>query len=427
VEKLESGVSVNSEDNPCAEDEFGILKTSCVNGGRFRPEENKVIPTAEISRAIINPTADSILISRMNTLDLVGESAYVDRDYPNLFLPDRLWKTAARTETDTSAKWLSFVVQSLKFRAAVSNAATGTSGSMKNISQKSYLAIGIYAPPTSEQRQIAEILSTLEEEIEQTQALVEKWRQIKAGLMHDLFNRGITPDGHLRRAYPKAPHLYQNSPVGWIPHEWSIKPLGAMAEIVSGVTLGSKLQISDCVEAPYLRVANVQDGYFDLTEIKTVSVSRAQFEKLQLRLGDVLMNEGGDFDKLGRGSVWEEAIKPCIHQNHVFRVRPVAHVIRSYYLAFWSQSEAGKHYFRLNSKQSTNLASINSTQLNRFPVALPPIAEQERIETRIVALRARIEAESTHLAKLRQQKQGLMHDLLTGQVRVPTSEGAFTP
>ena len=244
----------------------------------------------------------------------------------------------------------------------------------------------------------------MDEAIEQTEALIAKYQQIKAGLMHDLFTRGITPDGHLRPTHTQAPHLYKESSLGWIPREWEVKPLGVLAEIVSGVTLGSKSEISDGVGVPYLRVANVQDGYFDLKEVKTIHVSRLQFEKLQLRFGDVLMNEGGDFDKLGRGSVWQEEIKPCIHQNHVFRVRPRYGELRSHFLAFWSQSEMGKQYFVLSSKQSTNLASINSTQLNRFPVALPSSIEQERIEVRIVALNGHVDSLGQELAKLRQQK-----------------------
>ena len=278
-------------------------------------------------------------------------------------------------------------------------------------------------PRQAEQRRIAEILSTVDEAIEQTATLIAKYQQIKAGLMHDLFTRGVTPDGHLRLTREQAPHLYKESPLGWIPREWEVKPLGVQAEIVSGVTLGSKSEISDGVGVPYLRVANVQDGYFDLKEVKTIHVSRLQFEKLQLKFGDVLMNEGGDFDKLGRGSVWQEEIKPCIHQNHVFRVRPRDGELRSHFLAFWSQSGMGKKYFVMSSKQSTNLASINSTQLNRFPVALPSSVEQERIEERIMALNGHVDSLGQELAKLRQQKHGLMQDLLTGRVRVKVTEG----
>jgi type I restriction enzyme S subunit len=272
------------------------------------------------------------------------------------------------------------------------------------------------------QQKIACILQTIDQAIEKTEALIEKYQHIKAGLMHDLFTRGIGADGQLRPPREQAPELYQHTPIGWIPTEWKVKLLGVLAEIVSGVTLGAKGEISDEIEVPYLRVANVQDGYLDLTEVKTVRVSRTQLEKLQLQFGDVLMNEGGDFDKLGRGSVWQEEIKPCIHQNHVFRVRPRDGQLRSYFLAFWSQSEMGKKYFVLNSKQSTNLASINSTQLNRFPVALPSSIEQARIEARIIAHNGCLDSLGQELAKLRQQKSGLMHDLLTGKVPVQLSE-----
>lgn len=282
--------------------------------------------------------------------------------------------------------------------------------------------VRIPLPPVDQQRRIAEILSTLDEAIEQTEALIAKMQQVKAGLMHDLFTRGVTPDGRLRPTREQAPELYKESQLGWIPKEWEVELLGNLAEVVSGVTLGSKNENNDEVGVPYLRVANVQDGYFDLQEVKTIRVSRAQFEKLQLRNGDVLMNEGGDFDKLGRGSVWQEEIKPCIHQNHVFRVRPRRDQLRSFYLAFWSQSEMGKKFFVLNSKQSTNLASINSTQLNRFPVALPSPGEQESIESRILVLNADFESLAQELAKFHQLKHGLMHNLLSGRVRVVEGE-----
>lgn len=291
------------------------------------------------------------------------------------------------------------------------------------IGSKDLYSLPVPAPSLDTQRRIAEILSTLDEAIEQTEALIAKMQQVKTGLMHDLFTRGVTLDGRLRPSREQAPNLYKESPIGWIPKKWEVEFLGKLAEIVSGVTLGSKIETCDEIGVPYLRVANVQDGFFDLREIKTIRVSLAQLEKLQLRYGDVLMNEGGDFDKLGRGSVWQEEISPCIHQNHVFRVRPRNDRLRSFYLAFWSQSESGKKYFLISSKQSTNLASINSTQLNRFPVGLPSPDEQERIEERIVAFNSQQKMLEMELDKLRQQKHGLIHDLLIGRSRL-SFEGA---
>lgn len=273
----------------------------------------------------------------------------------------------------------------------------------------------------SVQQKIARILQTIDRAIEQTGALIDKYQQIKAGLMQDLFTRGIGPDGQLRPPREQAPHLYQQTPIGWIPKEWELLNLGGMAKIVSGVTLGPKESLSDTVEVPYLRVANVQDGYLDLSEIKTVRISRKALDYLRLLPGDVLMNEGGDFDKLGRGAVWAGEIKDCVHQNHVFRVRTDSTVLNPLYLAYYSESAFGKKYFLLSSKQSTNLASINSKQLNTYPIALPASEEQDEIIRRIGGAKLQIDSLKTEAEKLQKQKSGLMHDLLTGNVHVPES------
>jgi len=272
------------------------------------------------------------------------------------------------------------------------------------------------------QQRIATILTGIDTAIEKTEALIAKYQQIKAGLMHDLFTRGVLPNGQLRPPREQAPALYQKTAIGWIPKEWAVRNLGSMARIVSGVTLGSKESGSGGLEVPYLRVANVQDGYLDLTEIKTVRVSRKELEQLRLHVGDVLMNEGGDFDKLGRGAVWSGEIENCVHQNHVFRVRTDSSSLLPYFLAFYSESSFGKKYFLISSKQSTNLASINSTQLNAYPIALPSREEQQSIIERISAANCRIEQMKTEAGKLRNQKSGLMHDLLTGKVPVKVEE-----
>jgi type I restriction enzyme, S subunit len=293
-----------------------------------------------------------------------------------------------------------------------------------------FLAVGandikifpIPAFPYAKQQKIAHILKTIDQTIENTEALIEKYQHIKAGLMHDLFTRGIGADGKLRPPREQAPELYQQTPIGWIPKEWSVRQLAEFSDICSGVTLGSKKAPDQTISVPYLRVANVQDGYLDLSDVKEIMVNRKTFDSLLLQAGDVLMNEGGDFDKLGRGTVWQGEITPCIHQNHVFRVRTNAQVLRHYFLAYWSQSAYGKKYFVLSSKQSTNLASINSTQLKKFPVALPSLYEQTQIEERVDAVNLKITFLNSELEKFKNQKYGLMHDLLTGKVPVRVDE-----
>lgn len=155
-------------------------------------------------------------------------------------------------------------------------------------------------------------------------------------------------------------------------------PLGQIADIRSGVTKGRKLGAKDTIEVPYLRVANVQDGFLDLSEIKTIEVLPEDVNKYHLEDGDILMTEGGDPDKLGRGAIWRGQVEACIHQNHVFRVRTNREKLAPEYLAALMRTQYAKQYFLSCAKRSSNLASINSTQVKAFPVPLPPTQLQEK-------------------------------------------------
>lgn len=202
-----------------------------------------------------------------------------------------------------------------------------------------------------------------------------------------------------------------------LPEGWKRVPLHEIAEIRTGLAKG-KLGLRDPIELPYLRVANVQDGHFDLSEVKTIPVERANVERYTLKAGDVLMTEGGDFDKLGRGAVWTAPITPCLHQNHVFAVRPQANCLDSAYLSALSASTYGRTYFLGCAKRSTNLASINSSQLKAFPVRLPPIREQEKMSCVLGVWDEAITTTEKLLANSRKQKQALMNTLLGGKRRL---------
>ena len=164
-----------------------------------------------------------------------------------------------------------------------------------------------------------------------------------------------------------------------IPSSWQILPLQEVAQLQAGLALNSKLKIHEPVNVPYLRVANVQAGYIELNDLKTVVVEKSTMQRFLLLAGDVLLTEGGDFDKLGRGAVWREQISPCLHQNHVFAIRTNAAKLLPEFLSYQTESNYGRNYFLSCSKQSTNLASVNSTQIKNFPVILPPLVEQQQI------------------------------------------------
>lgn len=165
IERLDSGVSVNSENREARPGEKGILKTSCVTAGVFEPTEHKAILPDEVERAKCSPKAGSIIISRMNTEALVGASAYVDEDFPELYLPDRLWQTVISRE-DVAARYIHQIIASPAYRAKISAVCGGTSGSMKNISKPALLGIEVPLPPFETQKAIVA-------EIEAEQALVD--------------------------------------------------------------------------------------------------------------------------------------------------------------------------------------------------------------------------------------------------------------
>ena len=264
------------------------------------------------------------------------------------------------------------------------------------LNKKSLSSMKLLLPLIEEQRRIVEILNALDERISLLEQITAKLHQCRAGLVDDLLSE----------------------------HDFDrVVPLGSLSDVGAGVTLGSEPSGPGTISRPYLRVANVQDGHLDLGEIKYVRVRRSDLYRFELRAGDVLMNEGGDADKLGRGAVWEGQIPQCLHQNHVFRVRCHLGELNPQYLSLVTGSVVGKRYFLAASKQTTNLATINSQQIKQFPVPLRSLERQLQIIESVAAFTARLETERADLAKAQLLKSGLVADLLTGRVRVP--EGAL--
>lgn len=209
-------------------------------------------------------------------------------------------------------------------------------------------------------------------------------------------------------SFPRYP-AYKPSGVEWlgeVPEHWEVKPLKRVAEIQTGLAKGKEVEPEGSVEVPFLRVANVQDNFLDLENVHMITIQESSLSRYLLRPGDVLMNEGGDFDKLGRGCIWDGVINPCIHQNHVFAVRP--HSICPSWLNAYTSSKQANSYFISRSKQSTNLASISSSNLMDLPVPIAPNSETEEILGFLDRETAKIDAlivEQQRLIELLQEKR----------------------
>jgi len=239
--------------------------------------------------------------------------------------------------------------------------------------------------------------------------------------------------GRLDEGEPKRSRRILGEPAGklmTLPEGWVGTSLLTIAELKGGVTKGQKHKPGVRLrEVPYLRVANVQRGYLDLREVKTIKARVEDVRDLALRPGDVLFNEGGDRDKLGRGWVWSGEISECIHQNHVFRARLCGADIQPKFVS-WYGNSFGQAYFIGEGKQTTNLASINMTKLAALPIPLPPTREQERIvdevEHRLSLLDALELAVESNLKRSERLRQAILKHAFEGKLapQDPTDESA---
>ena len=201
---------------------------------------------------------------------------------------------------------------------------------------------------------------------------------------------------------------------------WPTEPLGAICEIVSGITKDSKKQGDDYREVPYLRVANVQRLQLNLSEVKTIPAKESTIASYRLEPGDILLNEGGDRDKLGRGWIWQGQISECIHQNHVFRARIRDGKAIPKWIAYYANTNEARAYFLASGKQTTNLASISKKNLSALPVPLPPVDVQETLVAEIDTQLSRLDEAVTTLqgiqAKLKQARASILKAAVEGRL-----------
>lgn len=283
---------------------------------------------------------------------------------------------------------------------------------MRNLNWRDYQRLLLPWPEPNEQRRIAAALKLADDAIAKAKAELAATRELKGSLLRSLFSEGLTqPDG-----------LHKSK---WItcPTHWNIKSLKAFAKISSGFTMGRDLSRYGTVTVPYVTVVNVQDGRFELSDISSIEIKEEELETDLLQYGDILMTEGGDRDKLGRGGMWREEITPCSYQNHIFRVRLDAEEYKPELFHFLIQTYQAKNYFYSHAKQTSNLCTINSRELKNWPVPIPPMEEQEIMVDAFQAVERQESAAEKKVDALQQVKKSLLQNLLTGKIRLPIEQG----
>jgi type I restriction enzyme S subunit len=279
--------------------------------------------------------------------------------------------------------------------------------------------------PIQEQKAIAKFLDFTDRRVRRyiraKRRLIDLLNEQKKAIIHRAVTRGLDPNIRLK---PSGVEW-----LGEVPEHWQSVRLKHVARVQTGLTLGKNYGPVVLEQRPYLRVANVQTSRLDLTTVKTVVVPAAEARGTELQVGDVLMTEGGDIDKLGRGCVWHGEIDGCLHQNHIFAVRPDQTRLLPEYLVAVMASQQGRIYFEITAKKTTNLASTNSSTLGAFPLALPDTREQEavldavRVQTQ--SLDAAILEAEREVVLLREYRTRLVADAITGKMDVREAAACF--
>jgi len=393
------GLSVRGE----ATGRYPILRMNCQLDGQVVFRNLQYVDLDQRTFETFRLKRGDILFNRTNSFELVGRSAIYNDDAPAVFASYLVRLSVDRSRVDPS--YLNFLlnwdVAQIELKKLASRGV-----SQANISASKLQTFLVHLPTLSEQADIAKVLTEVRRLMEREQELIANLAALKNATVRQLFSQGLHGEAQKETEF------------GGVPDSWCIETLDHCAEVQTGVTKGRKLDGSNIIEVPYLRVANVQDGHLDLSEMKSIPIRSSEIDRYRLHVGDIVLTEGGDFDKLGRGFIWRGELDLCIHQNHVFAVRPDRRRLLPEFFAYLSQSPYGKAYFLQVAHKTTNLASINVTKLKAFPVLIPTIDEQREIVSVLEAVDRKIDLHKRKRSVIEELFRTLLNKLMTGEIRV---------
>ncbi|MFQ2221981.1 restriction endonuclease subunit S [Aeromonas enteropelogenes] len=389
INSMDAGVSVNSGDRPANESEFGILKTSCVTNGFFEPNENKIVFKAEEINRLKEPVLENtIIISRMNTPALVGANAYIGKGFANYFLPDRLW--AAKPTSVGDLKFIAYILGSDKGRLALSELATGTSGSMKNISKASVLRLKFRAPLDQEQTQIGNTFQKLDNLIKQHQQKHDKLNSIKKAMLEKMF--------------PKLGETIPEIRFKGFSGEWEEKKLGDIGETFTGLAGKTKLDFGHG-QARFVTYMNVfANAISNENLVEPIEVDDSQNEVIK---GDVFFTTSSETpEEVGMSSVWMGEARNVYLNSFCFGYRPKKK-IDSAYLAYMLRASIFRKQVVFLA-QGVSRYNISKTKVMDIKIYLPSFLEQEKIGSYFLKLDDLINQHQQQITKLNNIKQACL-------------------
>lgn len=396
-------------------DESKITYTpmECVKNGGF---ENRSVLYGNLSHTLTPFQNGDIAMAKVTPCFENGNIAIMD----NLFSGFGLGSSELFIfrPKSISTRYFFYWLQNKAFVARACSTMTGTGG-LKRISPSFIRNCPVHCPSTDEQAKISDYLdakcSEIDDLLTSVHSSIEEYKKLKQAVITQAVTKGVRGEREMKDSGVEW--------IGEIPAEWRKTQLRHCATIKSGITLGkSYSKDTVLIERPYLRVANVQGGYVDLNGLATIEVTPDEDLKYRLHSGDVLMTEGGDRDKLGRGCVWHGEIEPCLHQNHVFAVQTNETILLPEFLEYLTASDVGRSYFDVTAIKTTNLACTSSSKVLAFTIPLPPIEEQTEIvgfiKKRSLELNKLIMKKELLVQELESYKKSLIYEVVTGKRKV---------
>ena len=359
---------------------------------------------AELTRRC-KPEFGDILVSKIGTL---GLTKFVDVDYEfSIFVGVALLKLRKAV---IDGRFLEQLLNTETYKQAMAAASPGSTRSTLTLTAIKNLQVSI--PSLETQRRIAEVLSTVDQAIEQTEALIAKQQRIKTGLMQDLLTRGIDEHGNLRS---EQTHEFKDSPLGRIPVEWEVKRLD---DLLVEKRYGISTSLSEePIGTPVLRMNNLMNGEIDYSNLKYST--REDARKLTLNEGDVLFNRTNSIDYVGRTGIYRNLDQRISFASYLVRLVTDSTRLHPEYLNLLLNDRANQIRVKQFATIGVQQANVNPTNLGTLNIALPnDVTEQDKIIEAISTSRNCIHDIDANFRKLCSLKTGLMQDLLTGKKRV---------
>ena len=338
-------------------------------------------------------------------------------DYRGIVSP--AYHVCSITSNKVNKRYLHHLLRNPAYLPEYARLSTGMRIGQWDLGFNDFKNIPFLIPPLDEQAKIADYLdngcASLDAILDKTRSSIEEYKKLKQAVITQAVTKGVRGEREMKDSGVEW--------IGEIPKKWRKTQLRHCATIKSGITLGkSYSKDTVLIERPYLRVANVQGGYVDLNDLATIEVTPDEDLKYRLHSGDVLMTEGGDRDKLGRGCVWHGEIEPCLHQNHVFAVQTNETILLPEFLEYLTASDVGRSYFDVTAIKTTNLACTSSSKVLAFTIPLPSIEEQIEIvsfiKKRSLELNKLIMKKELLVQELENYKKSLIYEVVTGKREV---------